>query len=212
MFRYIALIAVSLLIIVVILSLTVFKEKIKSDFYIGHMERDERTDRMNIPKILSTLNIQKGDYIADIGAGSGLFSRKFSTIVSSTGKVFSIDINKELLRHINKINVEKKITNIITITAAEDDPKITEHVNLIFICDTLHYIHKQESYVKTLSKHLKTQGRIAVISFYQNWPPMSNKFKEKDLTGWMSKAGLKRIDYHNDFIQDEYLAIYQKEN
>ena len=212
MYRLIALIVVSVIIVILILSLTIFKDKIKSDFYIGHMERDERTERMNIPKILSTLNIQKGDYVADIGAGSGLFSRKFSSIVTPAGKVFSIDINKELLKHIEKINMEKKITNIITITAGENDPKITEPVNFIFMCDTLHYIDKQESYVKTLSKHLRAHGRIAVISFYQNWPPMSNKFDEKKLTEWMSNAGLKLTGYHNDFIQDEYLAIYQKEN
>ena len=211
MFRLIVLIIVLIILIAAILSLTVFKDKIKATFYIDHMERDERINRMNIDEILSKLDIQPGDRIADIGAGSGLFSRKFSSIVTSTGKVYSIDINKELLKHIDKVNLENKVSNIKTILATEDDPIISESVNLIFICDTLHYIEKQENYVIKMSNYLKANGRIAVISFYQNWPPMSNEFSEKELTAWMNKTGLKRINYYDNFIQDEYLAIYKKE-
>lgn len=211
MLRWIGLIVVLIIMIIAILSLTVFKEKIKSAFYIDHMERDERINRMNIDKILSKLDIQRGDCIADIGAGSGLFSRKFSSIVTSTGKVYSVDINKVLLIYIDKLNIKNNINNIKTILATEDDPKIPESVDLIFICDTLHYIEKQDAYVKTMSKYLKANGRIAVISFYQNWPPMSNEFSEKELTSWVNNIGLKRINYYDDFIQDEYLAIYKKE-
>ena len=211
MFRWIVLTIVLIILIITILSFTVFKAKIKTIFYIEHMERDERINRMNINIILSKLDIQPGDIIADIGAGSGLFSRKFSSIVSSTGKVYSVDINKELLKHINKVNLKNRISNIETILATENDPKIPESVDLIFICDTLHYIEKQDIYIINISKYLKTNGRIAVISFYQNWPPMSNKFSEKELTIWMNKIGLQKVNYYDNFIQDEYLAIYKKE-
>ena len=138
MFKLIIVIIVIIILIVTILSLTVFKDKIIAIFYIEHMERDERINRMNIDEILSKLDIHDGDRIADIGAGSGLFSRKFSSIVSSTGKVYSVDINKELLKHINKLNFQNRISNIETILATENDPKIPESVDLIFICDTLH--------------------------------------------------------------------------
>lgn len=210
MIRWILLIIAIIIAVAAILSFTIFKDKIKSSFYICEMERDARINRMNIDKIILKLNIKKGDIIADIGAGSGLYSRKFSAIVSSSGKIFSVDINKELLKHIEKVNLENNINNIKTVIATEDDSQIPEPVDLIFICDTLHYIYNQEQYVIKLSKHLKSNGRIAIVSFYQSWPPMSNNFHEKELTIWMQKAGLKKIYYDDTFIQDEYLAIYQK--
>jgi ubiquinone/menaquinone biosynthesis C-methylase UbiE len=210
MIRWILLIITIIITVIAFLSFTIFKDKIKSSFYIGEMERDARINRMNIDKIILKLNINKGDSIADIGAGSGLFSRKLSDIVSSSGKIFSVDINKEILKHLEKVNLEKNIDNIKTIIATEDDPKLPEPVDLIFICDTLHYINDQEQYVKKLSKYLKSNGRIAIVSFYQSWPPMSNKFHEKELTIWMQKAGLRKIYYDDKFIQDEYLAIYRK--
>ncbi len=211
MLKRISLLAGIVIVCAVVLSLTLLRDSIKSVFYIDHMERNERVDRMNIDKILSKLEISKGDIIADVGAGSGMFSRMFSELAGTTGKIYAVDINKKLLKHIEKINSVKGINNIATVLASENDPKIPEPVDLIFICDTLHYIDKQKEYVKTMSKYLKPEGRIAVISFFQKWPPMSNRFLEKDLSEWMNKAKLKRVAYYDDFIQDEYLAVYQME-
>ncbi len=212
MLKKVILLTVSIAGLAVILSLTVFRDTVKSVFYIDHMERGERINRMNIETILSKLKIREGDHVADIGAGSGLFTRKFSSMVSSSGRVYAVDINRELLEHIEKTGKEKGITNIQTVTATENDPRIPGQVDLIFICDTLHYIEKQEKYVETMSRYLKPSGRIAVISFYQKWPPMSNRFTEKELTAWMQKASLEKTASYRDFIQDEYLAIYRKKH
>ncbi len=208
--RIIAIISASAIAVAAILSLTVFREKIKSVFYVGHMESDNRIGQMNIDRLMARLNIKRGDRVADIGAGSGLFSRRFSSLVSSEGRVYAVDINKELLRHIDEINEKEKIPNIQTVLAGEDDPVIPGPVDLIFICDTFHYIDKQERYIGKLVDHLDENGRIAIVSFIRTWPPMSKKFTGKDLTAWMEKAGMRLVGYHDDIIQDQYLAIYRK--
>ncbi len=205
----IIIIITGLLCIIAVLSLTVCKEKIKAVFYIDHMERDERTRRMNIDRIVESLEIKPGDIIADIGAGSGLFSREFSQKVIPGGIVYAVDINKKLLDHIEKKNSEDGITNIKIQQASEDDPRIPQPVDLIFICDTLHYIENQEQYVKKMSGYLKKNGSIAVVSFKTNWPPMSIEFTGNDLERWMKNAGLELSDNY-DFIQDEYLMIFRK--
>lgn len=207
--RLIILIFISLAIIITVLSLTVFKEKIKAVFYIEHMESDGRISHMYVDKIISSLKIRPGDYIADIGAGSGLFSRKFASSVAPSGKVYAVDINNDLLKHIDDVNNKSGIHNIKTILAGESDPKLPEPVDLIFICDTLHYIDGQEQYVRTLAGYLKDRGRLAVISFKKSFPPISNKFNEDDLAGWMKKAGLELISSY-DFIQDQFMVMYQK--
>jgi ubiquinone/menaquinone biosynthesis C-methylase UbiE len=163
--RLIILIFVCLAIIIAVLSLTVFKEKIKAVFYIEHMESDNRIGTMYVDKIVSSLHIRPGDSVADIGAGSGLFTRRFASSVTAPGKVYAVDINKDLLKHIDDVNKKSGIKNIKTILAGENDPRLPEPVDLIFICDTLHYIDGQEKYVKTMAGYLKDRGRLAVISF-----------------------------------------------
>jgi ubiquinone/menaquinone biosynthesis C-methylase UbiE len=155
---------------VILLSLTSCVDWIKAVFYIDHMERDERISGMYTDRIIESLNLKSGLKITDIGAGSGLFSRKMAKRVAP-GMLYAVDINKKLLQHIDQTNSKGNIKNIKTVLAEEHDPKIPEPVDLIFICDTLHYIDHQEQYIETTSSYLKKGGRIAVIDFRKNWPP-----------------------------------------
>ncbi len=193
---------------IILLSLTSCVDWIKAVFYIDHMERDERISGMYINRIIESLNLKPGLTIADIGAGSGLFSRKMAKRVVH-GMVYAVDINMKLLQHIEQTNSKGSITNIKTVLAEENDPEIPEPVDLIFICDTLHYIDHQEQYVETMSSYLKKGGRIAVIDFRKNWPPLSIKFTEDELIGWMKSAGLEPINRY-DFIRDEFFMIFKK--
>jgi len=202
-------ISASTLICVALIAFFFFRDWIKAAFYIDHMEREERISRMHIDRIIECLQIQPGIKIADIGAGSGLFSRKFAKHAGANGAVYAIDINGNMLNHIDKVNKREGIANIQTVIAREDDPKIPEPVDLIYICDTLHYIKDPDKYCIAMSRYLKSGGRIAVVDFKQNWPPLSIVFTGEELTAWMESAGVKSVESY-DFIEDEYLMIFKK--
>jgi len=181
---------------------------VKAVFYIDHMERDERVSRMRVDRIVDDLNIGPGDTVADIGAGSGLFTRKMAAKAGSTGTVYAVDINEKLLRHIEKTAPGEASAKIVTVKAEEMDPKIPAPVDLIFICDTLHYVDDPAAYVTVMASSLKPGGRIAVIDFRQNHPPGSKKFTEAELAAWMKGAGLTQVARY-DYVADEYYVIYR---
>jgi len=181
---------------------------IKAVFYIDHMERDERVARMKVDRIVDDLNIRPGDTVADIGAGSGLFTRKMAAKAGRTGTVYAVDINEKLLRHIEKTASGEASAKVITVKAGEMDPKIPTPVDLVFICDTLHYVDDPAAYVTVMASSLKPGGRIAVIDFRQNHPPGSKIFTEDQLTGWMKGVGLEPVARH-DYVADEYYVIYR---
>ncbi len=179
---------------------------LKAVFYIDHMETENRTSRMHVDRIIDALELGPGRRVADIGAGSGLFTRKMAERVSPGGTVYAIDINKKLLGHIEKSSEGLPVR---TVLAVEDDPKVPTRVDLIFICDTLHYIDKPARYVEKMAMHLDPGGRIAVIDFKKNWPPMSNRFTVDELKGWMKGAGLVATREF-DFIEDEFFIVFVK--
>ncbi len=179
---------------------------IKAVFYIDHMETENRTSRMHVDRIIDALELGPGRRVADIGAGSGLFTRKMAERVSPGGTVYAIDINKKLLGHIEKSSEGLPVR---TVLAVEDDPKVPSRVDLIFICDTLHYIDKPALYVEKMAMHLDPGGRIAVIDFKKNWPPMSNRFTVDELKGWMKGGGLVATREF-DFIEDEFFIVFVK--
>jgi ubiquinone/menaquinone biosynthesis C-methylase UbiE len=176
--------------------------------YIKRLESEQRVKELQIDRVVETLKISPGQKVADLGAGSGLFTRPISRKVGEKGTVFAIDIDPELLKHIDK--TAEKPSNIRTVLAAEDDPKIPERVDLIVIIDTLHHIRNREPYLKKLRNYLQPSGRIAILDFSKNWPADHEqmKYTPEELEGWMKSAGYKRVEKH-DYLNNNFFVIYQ---
>jgi arsenite methyltransferase len=188
------------------ISLLTMCDWVKARFYIDHMEREERLNVIQVKRVVDTLNLTPGSTIADIGSGSGLFTRPLANR-ANPGVVYAVDINTDLLEHVVDTSKQAGITNIRTVQASEDDPNLPRSVDLVFICDTLHYIYFPDRYVTKLRSYVNEGGRVAIINFFRNWPPMSNKFERKQLESWMRQAGFDLVAAH-DFLEDRYFLIF----
>jgi len=175
--------------------------------YIKRLEAEQRVKGLQIDRVVETLKISPGQKVADLGSGSGLFTRPISSKVGEKGMVFAIDIDPELLKHIEKTAENH---NIRTVLAAEDDPKIPERVDLIVIIDTLHHIRNREAYLKKLRNYLQPSGRIAIIDFNKDWPAdhAQMKYTLEELEGWMKASGFNRVEKH-DFLNNNFFVIFQ---
>ena len=58
----------------------------------------ERDTKLQVNRVMDLLGIHAGSGVADIGAGSGWFSVRAARRVGSSGRVYSVDINRSYLR------------------------------------------------------------------------------------------------------------------
>jgi ubiquinone/menaquinone biosynthesis C-methylase UbiE len=163
--------------------------------------------------VITALDVEPGQRVADIGAGTGVFTRPLASAVGADGIVYAIDVNPELLRHIEETAAKSGFENIRIILAAGDDPQIPESVDLIFICDTLHHIDERADYLKGLRVYLRPGGRIAVIDFDGASPHIfpSLKYPRRALMSWMEGAGYRFVRSF-DFVVDNFFMIYECES
>ena len=178
--------------------------------YIKLLESERRIEGLQIDKVVEALKVRPDDRVCDLGAGSGLFTRPLARKAGGKGVVYAVDIDSELLKHVERTAQEQKLANIKPILASETDPKLPEPVDLITIIDTLHHIGNQADYLKGLKKYLRPGGRVAVIDFSRNWPAGHEKmvYTVGDLDGWMTAAGFKRVEQH-DFLENDFFVVYQ---
>lgn len=176
--------------------------------WIPRLESADRVASLRVPEVIAALHLGKGDSVADIGSGSGVFSRLLAKQIEP-GSMFAVDIDPELLKHIDATCKAQKIGNVKTVLAATDDPKLPEKVDLIFICDTLHHIAYPDKYLTKLPAYLKPGGRVAVIDFRENWPSghESMRFTTDQLQSWMKTAGLKKVEDLN-IPKNAFFHIY----
>ncbi len=178
--------------------------------YIRILESAERVRKLQVDRVISTLDVQPGQKIADLGAGSGLFTRPLARDVGTAGVVYAIDIDRDLLEHIEETAREQNLPNISTVLASEFDPRIPEKVDLVLICDTLHQIENADRYLRDLTRYLKASARVAVIDYSKNWPRRfeSSKYSVQDLDAWMQAAGLHKTESY-DFLDDNFFVVYR---
>ena len=178
--------------------------------YIKLLESERRIEGLQVAKVVEALKVRPDDRVCDLGAGSGLFTRPLARKAGGKGVVYAVDIDSELLKHVERTAQEQKLANIKPILASETDPKLPEPVDLITIIDTLHHIGNRGEYLKGLKKYLRPGGRVAVIDFSRNWPAGHEKmvYTVGDLDGWMTAAGFKRVEQH-DFLDNDFFVVYR---
>jgi 2-polyprenyl-3-methyl-5-hydroxy-6-metoxy-1,4-benzoquinol methylase len=179
--------------------------------YAKFLEGAERVSRMQVPRVIETLGVKPGMKVADLGSGSGLFTRPMAKAATPGGVVYAIDINDALLKIVDRSAKEQKIDNIKTVLGSPDDPKLPEAVDLILICDTLHHIENRQQYLKNLVKYLRPGGRVAIIDFSKDWPVghEAMAYPLETLEGWMRDAGFTRTSAH-DFLDNSFFVIWRR--
>ena len=179
----------------------------KADDWITTLESPQRVAGQKIDEVIPKLGLKPGMIVADIGAGSGLFTRPLAKAVGPAGKVYAVDIQQDLLDYINKRDKAENIGNVQTVLGANNDPKLpVRNVDLAFINDVLHHIENRAAYLKALGTYIKPSGRIAIIEMNKNDPNTPHKGQPELLVGreeilkWMSDAGFKLVDEHADLF------------
>ncbi|MCC6368175.1 MAG: class I SAM-dependent methyltransferase [Bryobacterales bacterium] len=158
-------------------------------------------------EVITALKIRPDEVMADIGSGSGYFTRRFAHHAKT---VYAVDIDAGLLGMIEK----QKIPNIKPVHATPDDPKLPMGaVDTIFICDVLHHIENRPAYYQKLAAALKPGGRIVNIDFYKRplpvGPPESMKLSEEQVMGEFKAAGFRKTESF-DFLPNQYFLVFQR--
>lgn len=184
-----------------------------ADEWIKTLESPARVDAMKVDQMMSALKIVPGQTVADIGAGSGALSGPLALTTGPAGTMYAVDIDRQLLAHIEQRAKDQKIGNIKTVLGEFTDPKLPNQVDLALFNDVLHHVDDRASYLTNLAKYVKPGGRIAVIDYL---PERSSHraqpelvVSEQQVDGWMKAAGLRLFEKVT-LYDDRFFVVYAK--
>src|SRR5262245_59141193 len=107
------------------------------------LEQPSRLEGLKIAEIVSRLGLRPGQVVADLGAGTGLFSVPMAKAVAARGKVYSVEIDKGFFPMIEGKAKEANLSNLKTVPGEFSDPKLpAQDVDLAFMHDVLHQDRK----------------------------------------------------------------------
>jgi ubiquinone/menaquinone biosynthesis C-methylase UbiE len=186
---------------------------------MGHQAADwlERPERMREERpdlLISELDLKPGMTVADIGAGTGYHSSRMAQIVDKSGKVFAVDIQREMLALLDKSMKSQNISNVVPVLGSEKDPKLpSASLDLIIMVDVYHELEYPAEMLRAMVTALKPKGRIAFVEFREedaNVPIKAvHKMSEAQIRKEASAFGLQWLRT-SKALPWQHVVIFQK--
>ena len=181
----------------------------------GWLERPERVAEEMPDAMLAVMGLVDGDVVADIGAGSGFFTRRMATLVAPTGTAYAVDIQPEMLEILQGHAEDEGITGIVPVLSEFDDPKLPAgEIDWILLVDVYHEFGNHEAMLAKMLEALKPDGRVALLE-YRVEDGSGDHIKgdhrmslRQVLSEWVP-AGFDLIELH-EFLPSQHLFVFQK--
>lgn len=148
-------------------------------------------------KNLEQFDLQKGMRVADFGAGSGFYALTAAKLVGDKGKVYAVDIQKDLLVRLKKASAARKILNIEIVWGdleKENGAKLEDNsMDRVIVSNLLFQISGKESLVREAMRILRPNGKILVIDWTDSFgglgPEPKVVFEQKAARTLFENAG-----------------------
>jgi ubiquinone/menaquinone biosynthesis C-methylase UbiE len=152
-------------------------------------------------KILEKIGLKANDILVDFGSGAGFYTIEAAKIVGNSGKVFAIDINRDILDHLKQKAIDSGLRNIYGIKTdleKEDSTGLDEgSTDVALMMNLLYLIKNKEILLKGVHKILKPNGKLIVMEWSEkgklNMLEREQVVKNKEIKDLATKVGFKKV-------------------
>lgn len=182
--------------------------------YIAYLEAPDRAGWQKPDEVVSALSLRAGDRVADVGAGSGYFARRFAAAVGPTGRVDAVDVDATLLTYLKIRLDDEKLANVRARRVEPDDPALAPaSEDVIFLCNTYHQLRNRGAYLAKLAPALRRGGRVVVVDFHARddvpaGPPLREKLARETVVDEFHRAGFS-LDREEGFLPYQYFLVFR---
>lgn len=136
------------------------------NLWVSRFERPGREVFDRRREIVRAAGIKPGMTVADVGAGTGLFTWLFAEKVGRQGKVYAVDISKVFVDNMRRLVKEKQLPQVEVIHNVPRSAALDEQsVDIAFLCDTYHHFEYPKSMLKSIHYALKPKGILLLVDF-----------------------------------------------
>jgi ubiquinone/menaquinone biosynthesis C-methylase UbiE len=179
------------------------------------LERESREEEELPDEIVAAMELEAGQTVADIGSGSGYFTRRLARAVGPEGTVFGVEIQPEMIEIMMRLAEDEGIENITPVLGEANDPKLPEEsVDWILLVDTYHEFQEPEAMLAAMRRALKPEGRVALIEYRLEGDSarhikLDHRMSVKQVLAEWNPAGYELVDLM-EFLPSQHFFVFRK--
>jgi ubiquinone/menaquinone biosynthesis C-methylase UbiE len=184
--------------------------------FVGKFEVESREVYARRKQILEACRLKPGMAVADVGAGTGLFTRLFADAVGSKGTVYAVDIAPRFIEHIGKTCAAAGLKNVRGVVCTATSVGLPESsVDLVFICDTYHHFEFPYKTMDSIHKALRPGGHVVLVDFHRiegkstEWVLGHVRAGQEVFVKEVVSSGFKVVG-EEKFLKENYLVRFER--
>ena len=163
---------------------------------------EKRLKSLKPAELLSELDLKEGNIFIDVGAGNGFFSLPGAEIVGDSGKVYSVDVQIDMLLDLKYRAQQVGLTDRIEIVKSEDnDANLNQKADFMLFAYLFHEVEEKEKFLNNYFSFLKKGSKVVFIEWdpakREEGPPLHHRVKRDRLKSMLEQRNIKNIEIKN---------------
>ena len=178
------------------------------------LERVERVDEERPDLLLPALDLKPGMVVADIGAGTGYHSWRMARLVGDGGRVFSVDVQPEMIALNRKLMAQRGVKNVEQVQSTPTDARLADQsIDIAIMVDVYHELDHPYELLASVVRALKPGARLVLVEYKGENPQVPIKTLHKMTEAQVRKeAAVHSLDWVNTVatLPWQHVVIFRK--
>ncbi len=124
-------------------------------------------------KILDQFKLASGRFVADLGSGAGFYAIPAARMVGPLGRVYAVDVLKDMLQKIKNEAVRNQLFNVEALWGNIEKLGGTRladaSVDVALVCNSLFQIEDKNTFALEVKRILKQDGRLLLVDWKDSY-------------------------------------------
>jgi SAM-dependent methyltransferase len=165
--------------------------------------------------VVRLASVKPGMTIADVGAGTGLYTMMLSDEVGPSGRVYAEEVIGKFSRYIAETAARQGRANVVSTVGTETSIGLPpDSIDLAFLCDVYHHFDHPQEMLASIRRSLHEEGEVFLVEFRREpsspaWVFGHVRAGEAQVVREFEQAGLVPV-WRDDSLHDSYVARFRR--
>lgn len=169
-------------------------------------DAENRDEWQQTSRIIEKLQLQPDSVIADVGAGTGYFTRLFAAQVPQ-GKVYALDSEPNMISYMARRFPAEHYPEIEIRLSQPDNPDLPAGLHIVFLANVYRFIRQRQAFLASLY----TQFTVGTRGMFVDLKLSQAQVSPEQVKNEIESAGFRVLEMDMTSCPSHYILQFSKE-
>jgi predicted methyltransferase len=187
------------------------------DRMVARFEAESREIFARRTAIARAVGLAPGMAVADVGAGTGVFTDFFAKDVGPQGRVYAVELSPKFVTLLRERAAARGLAHVTAVQCTERSTELAPgSVDVVFLCDTYHHFEYPRATMGSIHRALRPGGRLVVVDFERipgvsrQWTLDHVRIGKQEVVAELQSFGFRLLEELDVGLEENYYLRFER--